>query len=172
MSIPNQNFKLYYITIVEFSEFAEYWAFSDTGQNTNEKAEMTDAGLQTEQLTVSPTTEYEVIAFTSVGLVSSHCSSLLNTVYSNQKRPKWFLFKQCYSEHSHNIWTEICNRLYWIFQPKCIKLLYFISWNINSFIYVKRDKDWEVFRRLLKIMSWLALWLVIKSINKDEIIKI
>lgn len=66
MSIPNQNFKLYYITIVEFSSYAEYWAFSDTGQNTNERAEMTDAGLQTEQLTVSPTTEYEVVKLSQV----------------------------------------------------------------------------------------------------------
>ena len=61
MSVPNQTFKFYYISMAEFSSYAEYWAFSDTGQNTNERAEMTDAALQPEQLTVSPTTEYEVV---------------------------------------------------------------------------------------------------------------
>ena len=100
-------------------------------------------------------------SFHKCGACSSHCSgSLLNTVYSNQKRPKRVLFKQCYSEHSHNIWTEICNRLLTpIFQPICTKLFYFISWKYK-FIYLssKRDKDWEVFGRQLKIMSWQHGW--------------
>lgn len=53
-----------------------------------------------------------VETFTSLRNCSSHWSwGLLNKFISMRKGTDGFLFKQSNCEHSHNIWTEICNML-------------------------------------------------------------